>query len=820
MSKEIRAVLSIGVIFIILIAFVAGCGGDGGGGGDVTPIPTTSGWISQESGTTNELNDVYFVNTGTGLMVGNSGTILKTSDEGASWLSRNSGVSSNLKGLHFSDANSGVVVGDSGVILTTSDGGETWGERNTRIFRQVSPDLNDVFTVGSSIWVVGDSGSILHSPDSGATWITQTSGGSSNLYSVWFTDSTTGWIVGDGGVILHTTNAGETWTQQVSGVNGALYGVCFVDSFNGWACGAGGVLIHTADGGATWTTQTSPTGEDLYDIYFVDLLNGWAVGANGVIIHTTTGRGNWANQNSGVTGDLTGVHFTDGSRGHASGSGGTTLGTTSGGEPTSTPTTSPTSSPTTSPSPTPSPTGAPSPAPTTSPSPTPSPTTTPGPGPGPGGKKWQGTFAIDTGADEVGGEQQVAFSPDGTAMAVFMQNEDSQGILNARNGGREVVYARKWNGTAWENIMPVDDAGEGDSGAPNVAYDTQGNAMCVFSQDSGGRFKLFARKYDNVTSTWGIIEAIDDPAQGDSFFPDIKFAPDGTALCVFSQDVGGNDRVYANYYDGANWGVAGLIDTGADQFAGVQTLAINENKNGICVFIQNDGIRDRVYARAWDGNAKRWEDFNAIDLDGADAGDAQGVVDVAFSSKNDAIAVFDQEQLNIPDVGDIPRVFANHFHGGAWQGAVAINDDPTGSAMPAVAMAKDGSALAVFIKNQGAKNGDRDAIFANRWDGSSWGIPKAIDDPNEDFSTLPDIAIDSQGNAFCIFTQVTGAFAFRTYVNRWDGSRWGSPEAISSDNIGLAFSPPHIAFDSNGNAVAVFNEFPNFTPRVFANVYK
>ncbi|MCD4785906.1 MAG: hypothetical protein K8T10_18970 [Candidatus Eremiobacteraeota bacterium] len=823
MSKESRAILNIGIIFIILSAFFfAGCGGSSGGGGDATPTPTNTGWVSQETGTTNDLNDVFFVNTGSGLMVGNIGTILKTSDGGTSWSSRDSGVSSNLKGLHFSDADSGVIVGDSGVILTTSDGGETWGEKNTGLFRQTSSGLNDVFTVGSSIWIVGDSGSILHSPDAGVTWTSQTSGTSSNLYSIQFADSTTGWIVGDSGVILHTTDAGVTWAQQVSGVNGALHGVFFIDSFNGWACGAGGILIHTADGGATWTTQTSPTEENLYNIYFVDSTNGWAVGANGTIIHTTTGKGNWANQNSGISNNLNGVHFTDRNNGHSSGSGGSALGTTSGGEPTPTPTVSPTSSPTTSPSPTPSPTVPPSPSPTTSPSPTPSPTTTPGPGPGE--KKWQGSVVIDGGADEFAGEQQVAVGTDGTAIAVFMQIDDSQGILNARNGGRDVVYARKWNGSGWEIIKQIDDIAEGDSANPNVAFDSQGNAICVFVQTDGvkrvaGRYKLFARKLDKGSANWGASVIIDDPAQGSSGLPEIKFAPDGTALCVFAQTVGANERIYANYYNGTNWGVAGIIDSGADQGAVNPKVAIDNNGNGICVFVQSDGVRDRIYARKWDGNTKDWGNLNTIDLDGVNAGDAEGIVDVAFSPNGDAIAVFDQVQKNIPVVGDISRAFANNCQAGAWQGAVPLSQDPTGSAMPAIATANDGSALAVFVKQDDGVGHER--IFANRWDGAAWGTPEAIDDPTENFSNSPDIAFDSRGNAFCIFTQFTDAFAFRTFVSKWNYTHWSSPVAIDSACIGLAISPPHIAFDSNGNAVAVFNEYPDImTPRVYANVYR
>ena len=45
------------------------------------------GWFSQASGTSEHLNGVYFVNNNTGYIIGNLGTILKTTNGGANWFS-------------------------------------------------------------------------------------------------------------------------------------------------------------------------------------------------------------------------------------------------------------------------------------------------------------------------------------------------------------------------------------------------------------------------------------------------------------------------------------------------------------------------------------------------------------------------------------------------------------------------------------------------------------------------------------------------------------------------------------------------------------
>ena len=59
-----------------------------------------------------------------GYVVGATGTILKTSDAGASWQPQDSGTTGVLRDVHFVDLDNGYVVGDGGIILKTTTGGE------------------------------------------------------------------------------------------------------------------------------------------------------------------------------------------------------------------------------------------------------------------------------------------------------------------------------------------------------------------------------------------------------------------------------------------------------------------------------------------------------------------------------------------------------------------------------------------------------------------------------------------------------------------------------------------------------------------------
>jgi len=100
--------------------------------GLMVPSPTSAqSWEQQNSPTTNTLYDVTFVDSSLGWAVGDSGTIIYTTDGGGVWTIQTSGTTVNLKSLDFVDQNLGWAVGcdwnaDSSIIVHTTDGGITW----------------------------------------------------------------------------------------------------------------------------------------------------------------------------------------------------------------------------------------------------------------------------------------------------------------------------------------------------------------------------------------------------------------------------------------------------------------------------------------------------------------------------------------------------------------------------------------------------------------------------------------------------------------------------------------------------------------------
>ena len=278
------------------------------------------GWTLLNSGTTNKLNGICSVGNYIASAVGNSGTILRTTDGGITWISQNSGTTEHLTSVFFIDANLGIVLGTRGTILRTTNGGETWLSINSNEFDSYG-DLS--FPDSKNGFIIGDY-TFLKTSNSGLTWtqksieyqgmkaidfadsnfglilgyysiLTTTNGGTSWIYKqsvdlrdVFLIDKDNGIVVGSYGTILRTTDGGVNWISQLSGTKNFLLGVFFSDPDNGIIVGVGGKILRTTNGGAVWIKQPNEITNNLNDVILTDANNGWIVGDSGIILHTQT----------------------------------------------------------------------------------------------------------------------------------------------------------------------------------------------------------------------------------------------------------------------------------------------------------------------------------------------------------------------------------------------------------------------------------------------------------------------------------------------------------------------------------------------------
>jgi photosystem II stability/assembly factor-like uncharacterized protein len=290
-----------------------------------------TGWYPLQSGTTNVLKSVYFVDAFTGYMAG-EGIILKSTNAGNNWLvinntyggraiqfinaetgyvcdgtiykTINGGISwqnlglTSLNGIFFHNDNSGYAVGKNDQIIKTTDGGATWDIQSTG---DLTNKFNSVIFLNESVgFAIGGRstppyyGIIYKTTNGGAIWnAVFTQGQDVDFRGVDFVNDYTGYAVGgneiaSNGVIYRTTNAGETWQQQGI-VYRDLNSVFFSTPSIGYTVGEDGIILKTVNGGAVWNTQVSTTTEDINSVYFLRENLGYTVGNSGVVQKTVNG---------------------------------------------------------------------------------------------------------------------------------------------------------------------------------------------------------------------------------------------------------------------------------------------------------------------------------------------------------------------------------------------------------------------------------------------------------------------------------------------------------------------------------------------------
>ena len=335
-------------------------------------------WSAATSGTTNNLNGGYLLDSGVGFVVGDAGTILKTTDAGMTWSPLTSGTTNALYDVYFFDATQGVAVGEQGLILRTTDGGGEW----QGVTSGVKDALRSVSFSGVNGICGGDSQDILYSTDAGASWqISQSGFLGGGFPGAQMLSAMMGFVAGQNSIFQAllgaSTDGGAGWAFQpfyFDQNEGGGTDLFFFDQNTGVVSGSvfdgRGAIARTTDAGVSWSTLFFD--QAIQGLNFPQATSGFAAGAGGRISHSTDDGITWSDQSSGTANNLNDISFaSDALRGIAFGDTGTILWTANGGEPGGTPTPTPTLTPTPTPTPTPSVT------PTVTPSATPRPTPTP-----------------------------------------------------------------------------------------------------------------------------------------------------------------------------------------------------------------------------------------------------------------------------------------------------------------------------------------------------------------------------------------------------------------------------------------------------------
>ena len=421
--------------------------------------------------------------------------------------------------------------------------------------------------------------------------------------------------------------------------------------------------------------------------------------------------------------------------------------------------------------------------------------------PAPVAPNWGTAVLIESNSSDDAQYPQIAIDSTGNAIAVWQQFDGSRYKIQAN---RYVLNV------GWGTPVTIDTGGTGSAGTPQIAMDPAGNAIAVWLQWNGTRFGIFANRY-TAGGSWGTAVAIDTGSSGASSNPDIAMDPNGNAIAVWEQYDGTltRDSIRANRYavSGNAWGTAATIDSGGTGNTGPSSnprVAMDSNGNAIAVWEQTAGVRSNIRANLYTGS---WGAAGLIETD--DTGNAY-LPQVAMDSNGNAIAVWEQSN------GLRFSIHANRYTaGGNWGTAEAIDSGGSGSTGDSgnaqIAMASGGTAIAVWEQYDGSLIN----IRANRF-AAGWAVAQLIETSSDGDAQLPQVAMDSNGNAIAVWQQFDGS-QISILANRYTGA-WGTAGLIESSSTTSA-EMAQVAMNANGKAVAVWEQYNGSLTNIWANRY-
>jgi photosystem II stability/assembly factor-like uncharacterized protein len=297
-----------------------------------TIIEAQTGWYQLNSGTTNNLYSICFINQNTGFIVGYNATFLKTTNAGLNWVSINI-TQRDLYDIKFLNDKTGYCTGTYGTILKTTNSGLNWiTVLSSTYYTPYSCidiiDSNKAFAVGTTYiaaaavsttngglnwtesfssletfysgvkFINGQTG-FISGPDTkvkittnfGLNWVTKRVESNKNyaLYSIDALNENFIFVVGDTGNILKSINSGQNWVKKNSGTNEMLRDIVIVNNQTLYICGHNGLVFKSTDAGESWVVQNTGVTETLQKVFFINLNTGYIVGEQGRVLKTTSG---------------------------------------------------------------------------------------------------------------------------------------------------------------------------------------------------------------------------------------------------------------------------------------------------------------------------------------------------------------------------------------------------------------------------------------------------------------------------------------------------------------------------------------------------
>jgi hypothetical protein len=451
------------------------------------------------------------------------------------------------------------------------------------------------------------------------------------------------------------------------------------------------------------------------------------------------------------------------------------------------------------------------------------------------------SFILKDNADhEVAGSVSVAdkiatFTPS-SALSVIMTYKATikSGVKDVQGNAMAEDYS--WSFTtdrSWSAPRPVDTTGP--SGSPCAAIDQDGNAVAAWNQLTVN-YHIFSNRYDASTQSWGTplqLENLSPPDSTPAFNCRIAMDSGGNAYVIWYQleKSSGFKNIFANRYDAIRgvWDITGAgIAIGLSPNPGAAIypeIAVNRDGKAFAVWRQTEASgRNSIYAAKYNPATASWEAPVPIEYDDTlDAGPSAPDLpnpDIVITEMGNALAVWYQSD------GTYYNIYANRCeYDVGWGGATTLKligptPNTANQTDPRISIDRSSNAMAVWH----AFDGTNFSVYANAYNPGSdmwWSEPRLLDSGSRE-PPYPQVAAYGDKNAIVVWAHwdsVEGKYYIyaKRYITEDGTSRWEDTQKIAESS--KAASAPMVAVDQKGNAIAVWYQFEDVYPNIFAARY-
>lgn len=406
---------------------------------------------------------------------------------------------------------------------------------------------------------------------------------------------------------------------------------------------------------------------------------------------------------------------------------------------------------------------------------------------------WGAAQAIET--DSAGN----AYAPD----IVFDSKGNAFAIWYWGDGTNVSVRTNRYTaGVGWGTAVAIDNHEGYDGvnmGYPHIAVDGAGNALAVWTQSDGIRNSIWANRYTAGVG-WEMAQVLgtDDsvPLYRDSGMGWLQMAMDsnGNAIAVWPQYEDFLSSIWSNRYTiGEGWGTAELIESDDTYDAMYPEMAMDSNGNALVVWEQNALLSNTyIVGQGW-GTPQEVYWYGEF-------------MQLAFDSNNEAILVS----------SDRPALVSLRFSWDTgWEewndySMIFVEHDPYYYIFPQLAIDSNDNAMFVWYDDNGIRTLDYTPE-------SGWGMDQYIGPAGGYF---PEIAFDPCGNALAMWSQgyeEPYSIGINTYT---PGSGWGTASLFQTGHAEYNSKYPRFAFDHQGRAMAVWEQWDGTHYSIWSKRYE